>query len=109
MCSVCNKLKNEKQKVCSACAVLKLQETTAIGVAIQSGVTRWVPGRWQCAAGGEALARWAGQVEAPAGHDAGAGLPLRTCCRQARRVCEPVILTLPLTRTLCKKPLLQTN
>ena len=78
------------------------EEATAIGVAIQSWVTRWVPGRWQCAAGGEALARWAGQVEAP-GHDAGAGLPLRTCCRQARRVCEPVILILPLTRTLCKK------
>ena len=55
------------------------------------------------AAGGEALARWAGQVEAPAGHDAGAGLPLRTCCRQARRVCEPVILTLPLTPTPRKK------
>ena len=54
------------------------------------------------AAGGEALARWAGQVEAP-GHDAGAGLPLRTCCRQARRVCEPVTLTLPLTPTPRKK------
>ena len=94
--------------MCSACAVLKLQETTAIGVAIQSGVTRWVPGRWQCAAGGEALARWAGQVEAP-GHDAGAGLPLRTCCRQARRVCEPVILTLPLTPTPCKKTTLANN
>ena len=78
------------------------EEATAIGVAIQSWVTRWVPGRWQCAAGGEALARWAGQVEAP-GHDAGAGLPLRTCCRQARRVCEPVILTLPLTPTPRKK------
>ena len=40
--------KIKKQKVCSACVVLKLQETTAIGVAIQSGVTRWVPGRWPC-------------------------------------------------------------
>ena len=38
----------KKQKVCSACVVLKLQETTAIGVAIQSGVTPWVPGRWPC-------------------------------------------------------------